>query len=120
MWTRLHLSVFVALAALVWGFVLFLHGTPVTGAHLTPFGIVVGFLVTLGAVFEHILWRYPWLHGWFVKRPNLKGTWHVRLQSDWIDPASQKRIDPIEGFMGVTQSYSTLQMHLMTTESESW
>ena len=25
-------------------------------------------------------------HGWFVKRPNLRGTWRVELQSDWIRP----------------------------------
>ena len=74
----------------------------------------------LGTAFEFLLWRWSCLHGWFVKRPNLRGTWRVELQSDWIDPATNVGVPIIICYMGVAQTLSSLQMHLMTSESESW
>ena len=67
---RLHISVFLGFAALVWWFVLVAQGTQISSAYLRPFGTVVGFLVVLGTVFEFLLWRWSWLHGWYVKRPD--------------------------------------------------
>lgn len=52
--------------------------------------------------------------------PDLRGTWIVEIQSDWINPETGNTIPPIKCFMGVKQSMSSLQMHLMTPESESW
>ena len=117
---RLHIGVFLGLSVLVWWIVLLIQGTHVTLAHLAPFGTVISFLVILGGVFDSMLWRWSWLHGWFVKRPNLRGTWRVELQSDWINPETNRRVPAIIFYMGVVQTLSTLQMHLMTAESESW
>ena len=115
---RLHITAFLGLAALVWWLVL---GAPrVHWEYLQPFGTVVVVLVAIGAVFEYLLWRWSWLHGWFVKRPDLRGTWRVELQSDWIDPDTNLGVPVIICYMGVSQTLSTLQMHLMTLESESW
>ena len=86
---RLHITAFLGLGALVWWLVL---GAPrVSWEYLQPFGTVVGFLVAFGAAFEFLLWRWSWLHGWFVKRPDLRGTWRVELQSDWIKPSNESR-----------------------------
>ena len=117
---RLHISVFLGLAALVWWLVLGVQGTRVSSAYWAPFGTVVSFLVVLGAAFEFLLWRWFCLHGWFVKRPDLRGTWRVELQSDWIDPTTNRGVPLVVCYMGVVQTLSTLQMHLMTPESESW
>lgn len=117
---RLHISVFLGFAALVWWLALVAQGTQVSSAYLRPFGTVVSFLVVLGTAFEFLLWRWSWLHGWFVKRPDLRGTWRVELQSDWIDPATNAGVPSIICYVGVVQTLSTLQMHLMTPESESW
>ena len=117
---RLQITVFLGIAALVWWLVLLTQGTQVTWEHLRPFGTVVGILVFLGLGFERVLWHQAWLHGWFVKRPDLRGTWRVELQSDWVNPETQERVPAIVCYMGVVQSLSHLQMHLMTMESESW
>ena len=115
---RIHITAFLGLGALVWWLVL---GAPrVSWEYLQPFGTVVGSLVALGAAFEFLLWRWSWLHGWFVKRPDLRGTWRVELQSDCIDPATNVGAPLIVCYMGVAQTLSALQMHLMTPESESW
>jgi hypothetical protein len=73
----------------------------------------------LGLAFDHWLWRAPWLHGWFVKRPNLRGTWRVVLQSSYVPPGETEPVPPITCYMAVAQTFSTLQMKLMTPESSS-
>ena len=117
---RLHISVFLGVAVLSWWLVLLAQGSHLAWEHLRPFGVVVGILVILGLGFERVLWHLPCLHGWFVRRPDLRGTWCVTLDSDWVDQKTQQRVQPILCYMGVVQSLSRLQMHLMTSESESW
>ena len=116
---RLHIIVFLGVAALAWWLCLIVQGTSVSWEHLRPFGTVVGILGILGLGFEKFLWHWEWLHGWFVIRPDLRGTWRVELQSDWINPATKEKASSIVCYMGVTQSLSRLQMYLMTRESES-
>lgn len=118
--TRVHITAFLALSVIAWLAVLQIQGTPVSIEHLAPFGTVVGVLAVIALTLEHVLWRQPWLHGWFVNRPDLRGTWHVTLQSDWINPDTKQALAPIICYMGVEQTLSKLQMHLMTPESESW
>ncbi|MGH2748315.1 MAG: hypothetical protein ACRDKB_10365 [Actinomycetota bacterium] len=117
---RLHITAFVVIAAAVWLAVLLFQGTPVVWALAQPFSIVVSSLVGVGLLFEFVLWRQPWLHGWFVKRPDLRGTWRVELQSSYVRPETSERVPMIVCYMGVKQTLSKLQMHLMTPESESW
>lgn len=120
MWSRLHVTVFVGLAVIVWALLLSLRHTPISWDHLWPFSFVVGFLVLVGIAFENFLWRLRLLHGWFVKLPDLRGTWKGTLQSDWTDNVTQQRVPPTACFVGVVQTFSTLNIHLMTVESESW
>lgn len=117
---RLHVTAFVVLAAAIWLTVLLLQGTPVEWVHAQPFSIVVSALVGVGALLEFVLWRQAWLHGWFVSRPDLRGTWRVELQSSYVRPDTEERVPMIVCYMGVKQTLSKLQMHLMTPESESW
>lgn len=117
---RLHVTAFVVLAATVWLAVLLVQGTPVTWVHARPFSTVVSSLVGVGVLFEFVLWRQPWLHGWFVNRPDLRGTWRVELQSSYVRTETNERVPMIVCYMGVKQTLSKLQMHLMTPESESW
>lgn len=117
---RIHITAFVVIAAIIWLIVLLCQGTPISWAYARPFSIVVSSLVGLGLLFEFVLWRQPLLHGWFVRRPDLRGTWRVELQSSYIRPESKERVPMIICYMGVNQTLSVLHMHLMTPESESW
>ena len=116
---RVHIAAFVATAALVWWITLLYQGTPVTWEHGTPFTAVVSALVVVWFLFERFFWRCPCFHGWFVKRPDLRGTWRVELQSSYIDPETEHRVPAIVCYMGVKQTLSEIKMHLMTPESES-
>lgn len=118
--SRLQISVFLGIAVGAWAVVLLVRGTTLSFDHLAPFSTVVGVLAIGALAMEKLLWRQSWLHGWFVQRPDLRGTWKVQLQSDWIHPETKTQIDQIICYMGVEQTLSNLQMHLMTPESESW
>ena len=118
--SRLHITIFLGLAVTAWACVLWIKGTPASWSHFSPFGSVIATLVIAGLLLEYVLWRQRWLHGWFVKRPDLRGTWRVELQSDCIDPKTGEPPPPIVCYMGVAQTLSKLQMHFMTPESESW
>ncbi|MBE9580943.1 MAG: hypothetical protein IMF18_04925 [Proteobacteria bacterium] len=117
---RLHITAFVGIAAIIWAVVLMCQGTPINWDHARPFSVVVSSLVGLGLLFELIFWRLPVFHGWFFKRPDLRGTWRVEIQSSYMHPETNERVPLIVCYMGVKQTLSTLNMHLMTPESESW
>lgn len=117
---RLHITAFVIVAAAVWLAVLLIQGTPISWAHAQPFSIVVSTLVGVGVLFEFVLWRQPWLHGWFVERPDLRGTWRVDLHSSYARSETNERVPTIVCYLGVKQTFSRLHMHLMTADSESW
>ena len=117
---RLYITAFVGIAALIWAIVLLFQGTPINWDHARPFSVVVSSLVSLGLLFEFLFWRLPVFHGWFFKRPDLRGTWRVELQSSYVRPETNERVPLIVCYMGVKQTLSTLNMHLMTPESESW
>jgi len=129
---RIHIGFFLGVAAFTWSGLLWWSGTPFSWEHFKPFSIVVSLLVGLGVVLEKWAWAWRVFHGWFVKRPDLRGTWRITLQSSFAPKvkcprggcqeqlSSGKPIDPIICYMGVQQTLSGLQMHLMTPESESW
>ena len=118
--SRLQITVILGIAVIAWFVVLLIQGTKVSWDHLAPFSTVVGVLVVLSLIIEHYLWRKGWLQKWFISMPDLRGTWKVIIQSDWVNPETGEATPPIHCFMGVKQSMSNLQMHLMTPESESW
>src|SRR5438128_1750365 len=100
---RLHLSVVVLVAAIVWGGLLLLQGVAVETSWLRPISGVIGVLLLGLAAFDLHLWKLPILQSWFVKRPFIGGTWQAELKSNWVEPTSGKVVAPISGFMVIRQ-----------------
>jgi len=120
MLTRLHISSFIGLTIAVWLLALWFQGMPVLSADfIKPFGTVVGIITIVVAVFNKYLWAWKIFKGWYVKRPDLRGTWEVELKSSWINPETGKGIDPIYGYAVIRQSLTFLSVRLMTKESRS-
>lgn len=116
---RLHITTFLALAVLAWLILLLVRGTPVTWAHAWPFSAVATFLGGVVAVFERWAWSWRIFQNWFVKRPDLRGTWRVILETDWVDNEAGRSAGPITCYMAIRQTLSTLSMRLMTPEATS-
>jgi hypothetical protein len=119
MFTRLQITAALAVATVAWGAVLWLQGTPLSWDHLAPFTTVVGALVAVGLAMEHLFWRLRMFQGWLFDRPDLRGTWKVTIQSEWINPGTGEKVPPITAYAGIVQTLSKLQIQLMTSESES-
>lgn len=119
MYTRLQITAALAVVTVAWGAVLCQQGTPLSWNHLAPFTTVVGVLVAVALAMEHLLWRLRIFQGWLFDRPDLRGTWKVTIQSEWISPETGEKFPPITAYAGIVQTLSKLQIQLMTPESES-
>jgi hypothetical protein len=108
----------IYLAVSVWTVVLYLNHQTLTPSLLKPLSIVTTAVLYAVMAFDLWLWKLPWLH-WFVKRPVIDGIWKVEIRSNWKDPSTGAQISPVDGYMVVRQTLSTLSMRLLTTESSS-
>jgi hypothetical protein len=116
--SRAHLPAFLAAAVLVWSALLILNGQSVSLQLLKPFSTVAGVVGVLALAFDKWLWRWAPLHPWFVATPDLQGTWRGELVSDWRREGGEP-IAPVEAFLVVRQTFSTISMRLLTSESTS-
>jgi hypothetical protein len=105
--------------AVVWASLLLLSGGTVSAGFFEPVSKVAAAAVILMFAFDRWIWRWRLLHGWFVKRPNLHGTWVTELTSSWVDPVSGERVPPTVGYLVVRQTFSRLSMRLLTEKSAS-
>lgn len=120
MLNRIHISSFIALTIGAWLIALWIQGQPVLSVEfLRPFSFVVGVLVAIAGVFARWAWAWPVFRGWYVNRPDVRGTWKVVLQSNWINPETNEGIPPITAYIAVRQTMTTLSLRLMTPESRS-
>jgi|SRR5581483_8276726 len=120
MLTRLHISSFLGLTVIAWLIALWAQGTPlITLEFVRPFGILVGVISSMAVIFNRYAWAWGVFRGWYVRRPDLRGTWRVLLRSDWIDPKTQEPIPPIVAYAAIRQSLTSLSLRLMTPESRS-
>lgn len=76
-------------------------------------------LVVTGALaaFDNLLWRIPFLQGWFVRRPHLSGVWDVTIRTGWKDPATGEQIGPVRATFEITQTYATLNVQMKSNAS---
>ena len=120
MLTRLHISSFIGLTIAVWLLALWFQGMPVLSSDFVkPFSTVVGVITLFVTLFNKYMWSWIIFKGWYVKRPDLRGTWKVELKSSWINPETGLEIAPICGYAVIRQSLTFLSLRLMTKESRS-
>lgn len=110
-WTR----VVIALATGSWVVIAYLFNVPVDNRYLKAFGtITMGVLMVL-ALFDLYVWR--WLPFAITKRPKLRGTWKVLLESTWAgeggEPVSK------ECYLVVRQTFSRVTVSTLFDVSRS-
>ena len=116
--TRVQVTVLLALAAIVWGVWLFIAGAAVGMDYLAPFSLTVGVVTVAVALFNIYIWRWPIFRGWLVSKPDLAGTWRVRLDSDYVDLKSggMRRVD---AYFVVRQTYLNVSIRMFSPETSS-
>ncbi|MFZ2031912.1 MAG: hypothetical protein WAU68_16495 [Vitreimonas sp.] len=119
MLSRTQISLIVGLTAVLWAAVLLTRGIAFSLDQFLAFGATVTGLTLLTSWFNTRCWRFGVFKGWLVQRPWVQGTWRVTLESSWIDPATNKTVPPISGFMVFRQTFSSLSARFYTKESSS-
>ena len=69
--------------------------------------------------FDRFAWRWPLVRRLGGSRPNLGGIWKGTVVSPWVSPETNEVVPPIEAYMVVRQTFSTLSLRLLTAESSS-
>ena len=116
---RLQLTTLIGITAIIWGFFLLAAGYPLTKDLFDPFSKVVGFLVIVLFIFDRWLWKLPIVHAIFVPFSDVSGTWKGQIISSWIDEKTGKPIDPIDAFLVIYQTYSSINIQMITKDSKS-
>lgn len=116
---KTYISSFIGLIIIIWLAALWFQGTPVFSIDFVrPFGIVVSIVSLVVTIFYKYAWAWRLFQGWFVKRPDIRGTWKVELSSSWVNPNTKKE-SKITGYAVVRQTLSSLSLRLLTKESYS-
>ena len=90
--------------------------TPLVVTILLSIGVATGVMMLLLPLFDHFLWRWGRLQGWFLNRPHLYGEWEATISSRWVDPETNKRPNPIKAKLIIKETYSRVHVRLETDE----
>jgi hypothetical protein len=69
-------------------------------------------------VFATWLWRCKLLQGWLIPFPNLNGTWHGYIQTNWKDTEGNTP-RPIPAILSIKQGFGRVSCVMRTAEMES-
>ena len=114
-----YIKAVIYATALAWTIILYVNHEAIRSAWFGPLSTATGIVIYAVIAFDLWFWKLPFLHGWFVKRPIIDGTWKVEIRSQWRSPGSGSGIPAVEGYMIVRQTLSTLSLRLLTQESSS-
>jgi hypothetical protein len=114
-----YIKAIIYTTVLAWTIVLLANHQALHGSALQPLSTVITVVVYAVMAFDLWLWKLPILHSWFVKRPVIDGTWKVTIRSNYRDPTTRAAIAPVDGYMVIRQTFSTLSLRLLTRESSS-
>ncbi|EOR10000.1 Cap15 family cyclic dinucleotide receptor domain-containing protein [Acinetobacter tandoii] len=64
-------------------------------------------------------WKFKIFRGWLVPFPNLNGSWVGFIYSDWKNPKTGKKPDPIPVMLTINQSFFHINCKMRTSEMES-
>jgi hypothetical protein len=78
-----------------------------------------GYVSTVALLFAKYGWRLKIFSGWLVLVPDLNGTWKGQLKSEWINPETSAKPDPIDAYLVIRQSLNRISCVLHTKESRS-
>ncbi len=117
--TSTQLSTLIFVAAVLWGGLLILKGTPLSKDLFEPFSNVTGALVLVLAFFDRWAWHWKIFYPWLVSTPYLEGTWKGKIDSNWVDSETNQKKESIEVYLVIRQKFSKAHARLITKESSS-
>src|SRR5690348_11887023 len=114
-----QIRVLVGLVIVAWAGTLLIQGQYVPLTYLRAFSYAVTVVSFAVLLWERWLWSWWIFRPWLTTRPDLRGTWKGHLVSSWKEPETQQERGEIETYLVIRQTYSTLDVRLLTVESGS-
>jgi len=117
--TNTQTKVLVGLIVVIWAVVLLVQGHPVPLDYIKAFSYAVTGVSFALLLWNRWLWSWRMFRPWLTTRPDLRGTWKGRLVSSWVDPNTKQGRGEIEVYLVIRQTYSSIDLRLVTAESFS-
>ncbi len=117
--TSTQIKVLIGLVVVIWVVVLLVQGHPVPIDYLKAFSYSVTGVSFSLVLWERWLWSWAVFRPWLTNRPDLRGTWKGHLESNWVDPNTKQGRGQIEAYLVIRETYSALDVRLLTAESSS-
>lgn len=86
-------------------------------AKLIPKVISIDLVIFL--IFQKWLWKLSIFKNWLVPFQNLNGTWKGFIHTNWINPETGKKPEPIPVILTIHQSFSKISCVMRTKEMVS-
>jgi hypothetical protein len=112
---RIKIAVYIAISLI--SAVIFLAGLQLPSVWSRVVSAIPVVVVGLFAVFDRWVWKWAFVPQ-IVQRPVIHGTWHGKIESDWKSGADSPSSE-YEAFLVVTQTFTTLQVTLISKASKS-
>jgi hypothetical protein len=117
--TSIQLKVVVAIVIVFSLAFATMSGRPFPFNFLSSFSYVIAACSVTIFFWEHWMWAWRVFRPWLNTRPDLRGTWKGQLLSNWADPQTGHRSGPIEAYLVVRQTYSSISVQLFSLQSIS-
>jgi len=115
----IQIKILVGLVVVTWAAALLIQGRQVPLDYLKSFSYAVTVVSFALLLWERWLWSWWAFRPWLTTRPDLRGTWKGHLVSSWTDPVTKQGRGEIEAYLVIRQTYSSIDVRLLTAESGS-
>ena len=110
----------ILVTAVTWAAVAVAKGLPSTILEaMSPFISSIAVATFLSLIYQRMLWHWWLVQQLLAKTPDLRGVWKVAIRPAWIDPSTNEKKGPVEGYAQIDQSASSFCMRLFTNDSRS-
>lgn len=80
---------------------------------------VISIDLVIFLIFQKWLWKLRIFKNWLVPFPNLNGTWKGFIHTNWINPETGEKPEPIPVILTIHQSFSKISCVMRTKEMTS-
>jgi len=114
------LYIIIGFSGIIWFVVATIDGQHMQNfvSFMRPIPKVITVDLIFAGLFLRWGWRWKLLQGWLVPFPDLNGTWHGTIQTNWKD-ANGNIPGPIPTILTIKQTFSRISCVMRTGEMES-
>lgn len=91
---------------------------------LSAWMVVIPNVITIELVsvvlFTNFLWKLKVFRKWLIAFPDMTGTWIGELKSNYVNPDTGKKVEPISCMLVIKHKFNKINVKLYTNESISY